>query len=531
MKSEKSFWLTAATTYTIAWGWSFLFANAYFWDDWASFFGKTANEAFDLGFYDEKHFLNWVINSFLLNFGIWAFRFAIFVLMFGAGVFAYKIILRAKLFSEAQCRLFALVFLLLPVNHARFSIQTFEYSFAYFFFFLGWYLVLLRKPVWRIAALICFLVAIGTPSFLTFMILPLINLFYLDKPRDIKQISRWLIRNADIFALVIVFALFFRTSQGEIEKYGASSYGLLYSVSLGLAFACFAFVTLRRRRKNSLPMRNQIVVLSSIALVWLGTVPYWMVGYDPARGLPDVFQLHAGARIQAGEYFTLSMSVLKLVGGIVVGLLVFYIIKRKSRHSGLIIPNIFVVLYLLNNYFVGPLDWDSRLQLLWPLGLALLAVGLIEFVPMNLREINASLLVVVLTVVTALMSAEYYVDSLKQEAVIEAVRQDVQDIDGRSVLVSEFKNKLNARDRTYRVGEWSGIVNKALVGDDNVIKTFIALKDDQSCPVSYRGVALYPRVKSSFIESLFKRRVDVEVGRIDLPVVASGPAIRACPER
>ena len=81
------------------------------------------------------------------------------------------------------------------------------------------------------------------------------------------------------------------------------------------------------------------------------------------------------------------------------------------------------------------------------------------------------------------------------------------------------------------MGEWSGIFNKALVGDDNVIKTFIALKDDQTCPVSYRGGALYPRVTSSFFESLFNRRVDVEVGRIDLPVAASGPAIRACPER
>ena len=531
MKSERTFWISAAAAYTVAWGWSFFFANAYFWDDWASFFGKLPEEPFDLGYYDEKHFLNPVVNSFLLNFGIWAFRLAIFALMFGAGVFAYKIILRAKLFSIEQCRLFALVFLLLPVNHARFSIQTFEYSFAYFFFFLGWYLVILRKPVWRIAALSSFLIAIGTPSFLTFMILPLINLFYLDGPRTAAQIFKWLLRHLDIFALVIVFALFFRTSQGDVEKYGASSYGLLYSVSLGLAFAIFAFVMLRRRRKNSLPMRDQIVILSSIALVWLGTVPYWIVGYDPAHGLPDIFQLHAGARIQANEYFTLLMSVLKLVAGIAVGLLVLFAIKNKSRHSSLIIPNFFIILYLLNNHFVGPLEWDSRLQLLWPLGLALLAVGLIEFVPLNLREKNASLLVVVLTVATALISAEYYVDSLKQEAVIEAVRRDVQDLDGRTILVSEFKNKLNARDRTYRVGEWSGIVNKALVGDDNVIKTFIALKDDQSCPVSYHGVALYPRVTSSFFESLFNRRVDVEVGRIDLPVVASGPAIRACPER
>lgn len=531
MKSERTFWLSAAVAYTVAWGWSFLFANAYFWDDWASFFGKTANEAFELGYYDEKHFLNPVVNSFFLNFGIWAFRLAIFLLMFGAGVFAYKIILRSNLFSATQCRLFGLVFLLLPVNHARFSIQTFEYSFAYFFFFFGWYLVLLRKPVWRIFALLSFLIAIGTPSLLTFMILPLVNLFYLDKPRGKNQVTKWVLKNLDIFVLVIVFALFFRTSQGDVEKYGASSYGLVYSISLGFGFAVFVFFNLRRRKANAQAMRSQILIYSSIALVWLGTVPYWIVGYDPARGLPDVFQLHAGARIQAGEFFTLSMSILKLFAGIVGGLAILFVIKKKSRHSGLIVPNIFFVLYLLNNYFVGPLEWDSRLQLLWPLGLALLAVALIDFVPIGMRQKNANLLVVVLTAATALISAEYYVDSLKQEAIIEQVRQNVQDLDGRTVLVSEFKNKLNARDRTYRVGEWSGIVNKALVGDDNVVKTFIALKDDQSCPVSYAGVALYPRVKSSFVGALLSRKVDIELGRIDLPVVAAGPAIRACPER
>ena len=273
MKSEKSFWTLTAITYTIAWGWSFFFASAYFWDDWASFFGKSPQEPFDLGYYDEKHFLNPIINSVLLNFGLWAFRVVIFVLMFGAGVLAYKIVSRLGFFSLAQSRFFTLVFLLVPVNHARFSIQTFEYSFAYFFFFFGWYLLTLRKPIWRIAALVAFLIAIGTPSLLTFMILPLINLFYLDKPRGKSQIFTWLLRNSDIFAVVVIFVWFFRTSQGDVEKYGASSYGLLYSISLGLAFGIFAFVMLRRRHRDSLPMRNHIFIYSAVALVWLGTVP------------------------------------------------------------------------------------------------------------------------------------------------------------------------------------------------------------------------------------------------------------------
>jgi len=531
MKSEKSFWTLAAITYTIAWGWSFFFANAYFWDDWASFFGKSPQEPFDLGYYDEKHFLNPIINSVLLNFGLWAFRVVIFVLMFGAGVLAYKIVSRLGLFSLAQSRFFTLVFLLVPVNHARFSIQTFEYSFAYFFFFFGWYLLILRKPIWRIAALVAFLIAIGTPSLLTFMILPLINLFYLDKPRGKSQIFTWLLRNSDIFAVVVIFVWFFRTSQGDVEKYGASSYGLLYSISLGLAFGIFAFVMLRRRHRDSLPMRNHIFIYSAVALVWLGTVPYWIVGYDPARGLPDVFQLHAGARIQAGEFFTLSMSVLKLVGGIVFFLVVLFAIKKKSRHSSLIIPNIFVVLYLLNNYFVGPLDWDSRLQLLWPLGLALVMVGLFESIPSHLYQKNSVAVIISLTLLTSLISAEYYVDSLKQKALIAGIQTEVKGVDNGVYFVREEQNLLNARSRTYREYEWNGIISSALDEDNISSKILSGLDGEQSCPVSEVCLVIYPRVTSSFIGSLIRRRVDIEIGCSDLSIVPNSFDINACPER
>ena len=531
MKSEKSFWTLAAITYTIAWGWSFFFANAYFWDDWASFFGKSPQEPFDLGYYDEKHFLNPIINSVLLNFGLWAFRVVIFVLMFGAGVLAYKIVSRLGLFSLAQSRFFTLVFLLVPVNHARFSIQTFEYSFAYFFFFFGWYLLTLRKPIWRIAALVAFLVAIGTPSLLTFMILPLINLFYLDKPRGKSQIFTWLLRNSDIFAVVVIFVWFFRTSQGDVEKYGASSYGLLYSISLGLAFGIFAFVMLRRRRRESLPMRNHIFIYSAVALVWLGTVPYWIVGYDPARGLPDVFQLHAGARIQAGEFFTLSMSVLKLVGGIVFFLVVLFAIKKKSRHSGLIIPNIFVVLYLLNNYFVGPLDWDSRLQLLWPLGLALVMVGLFESIPSHLYQKNSVAVIISLTLLTSLISAEYYVDSLKQKALIVGIKTAVKGENNEVYFVREEQNLLNARSRTYRGDEWNGIFKSALDEDYFESEILSVLDHEQSCPDSKVCLVINPRVTSSFIGSLINRRVDIKIGCSDLSIVPNSFDINACPER
>ncbi|MFM8003104.1 MAG: hypothetical protein ACKPAJ_11925, partial [Actinomycetota bacterium] len=193
------------------------------------------------------------------------------------------------------------------------------------------------------------------------------------------------------------------------------------------------------------------------------------------------------------------MSLIKLTGGFIGGFALLYLIKSKSKYSSVLIPNIFVLLYLVNNHFVGPMEWDSRLQLLWPLGLTLIAIGLMEFVPDRFSLRNSIGLVCILTLATSWISAEYLVDSMKQKSLIAEIKKDVQDLGNRNVLVSEYKNRLNARDRTYRVGEWSGIVNSSLFGDDNVAPTFIALKDDQSCPVSYRAVALYPRVKSSFI--------------------------------
>lgn len=533
MKSEKKFWLTAVAAYTVAWGWSFFFANAYFWDDWGSFFGKTPEEHAQSWAGQEKHFLNPYINPILFNLGLWSFRVLIFALMFGAGVLVYKIITHSKLFSVGQCQFFTLVFLLLPVNHARFSIQTFEYSFSYFFFFLGWYLLLLRKRVWRVLALVALLITIGTPSFATFFLLPLANLFYLERPRSVKDFFKWMLRYTDIYFLVVGFALYFRTRDlgDNVEKFGLSKFGLFYSLLFGLVLIVMTYLFFNRKRKTGSITRRQIYIFSGAILIWLGTIPYWSVGYDPIRALPEVFQLHAGARIQAGEWFTFSMSILKLIAGFVVGFLLLTIIKKKSKFSPVLIPNIFMALYLVNNYFVGPMEWDSRLQLLWPLGLSLIAVGLFEFVPLKFRQQNAIALVVVLTLMSSLISSEYFVDSLKQRALISEIQTNVADYGDRQVIISEYKNLLNARDRKYRAAEWSGIVNSALSGDDGVVGSAIALKDDQSCPVSYRGIALYPRVKSSFFESLIKRKVEIEIGRIDLPVRGNSPAIRACPER
>ena len=533
MKSEKSFWVLAAITYTIAWGWSFFFANAYFWDDWAFFFDIPPEGHAQLWAGEEKHFLNPLVNPLLLEYfsGIWVFRFLIFVLMFGAGVFVYKIVSRLGLFSIAQSRFFTLVFLLVPVNHARFSIQTFEYSFSYFFFFLGWFLLLLGKPLLRLCALGAILIAIGTPSLTIFLLLPLANLFYIEKPKSPMKVFIWLIKNADIFFFVGAFVVFFKATQGDVKKYNPSTYGILYSILLGVFLGIASLLYLRHRRQKSLSIRQQVIVFSGLALIWLGMVPYLAIGYNPFNALPSVFRPSAAGKLQAGQYFDLSLSLLKVVAVLLFAFLLLYLIKQFVRLENIIIPNFLFVLYLLNLYFVGPLEWDSRLQLLWPLGLALVMVGLFESIPSHLYQKNSVAVIISLTLLTSLISAEYYVDSLKQKSLIAGIKTAVKGENNEVYFVREEQNLLNARSRTYRLYEWNGIFKSALDEDYFESEILSGLDGEQSCPDSKVCLVINPRVASSFIGSLIRRRVDIEIGCSDLSIAPNSFDSNACPER
>jgi len=529
MRSDKSFWITAIATYTIAWGWSFLFANAYFWDDWHSFFGKTPQEHAQFwGGSPKKHFLNPIINPFLLTqfSGVWIFRVLVFAMMFGAGVFVYKIISRIHFFPRESCQFFTLVFLLVPVNHARFSIQTFEYSFSVFFFFLGWYLILLRKPVWRLCSLGAFLIAIGTPSLSVFMVLPLINLYFEDQPRSIRSFLIWLTKHIDVYILVIVSMIFYKSVDNGTSQYTTRTSGIVYSILFGCVI--FAYLFLLLSRKQSRPIRQQTLISSAIALIWLGTIPYWIIGYNPIKALPNIFQLYAGARIHDGEYLLLMISVFKLVATIFIGFLVLYLSSKVRNIGSLITSNLLIFLYLINTYFVGPMQWESRLQLLWPLGLALLSLGLFEKIPIRFHRKNTFALVIMLTFVTSLISAEYYVDSLKQRALVSEIQTVLKNPNGKVLIVTENGYSLNARQRTYRNYEWSGIINSAIHDDRNTLKTVVILDDDLTCTIFIRCVALHATVKSSFFQVLISRHVDIEIKCNDRSPIAVPPTSLSC---
>ena len=309
-------------------------------------------------------------------------------------------------------------------------------------------------------------------------------------------------------------------------QYTTRTSGIVYSILFGCVI--FAYLFLLLSRKQSRPIRQQTLISSAIALIWLGTIPYWIIGYNPIKALPNIFQLYAGARIHDGEYLVLMISVFKLVATVLAGFLVLYLLSKVRNIGSLIISNLVIFLYVINTYFVGPMQWESRLQLLWPLGLALLSLGLFEKIPIRFHRRNMFVLVILLTFVSSLISAEYYVDSLKQSALVSEIKTVLKNPNGKILIVSETGYLLNARQRTYRNYEWSGIINSALHDDRNTHKTIVMQDDDLTCIIFIRCVALHVTVKSSFFQALINRNVDVEIKCDDQSPIEAPPASLSC---
>lgn len=501
-------WSLAAVLYTISWGWSFLFLETYFWDEWAFFYNKTPAEHAALWAGEEKHFINPFLNPLLIQFGLWPFRVLVFLFMFGAGVCLFQIVKKFGFFSLNECKLLALIFILLPINPARYSVQTFEYSMSYFFFFLAWYLLVCRRNRFlRLLVPFALVLAVGTPSLLAFCVLPVVDSLAKARPQSRLEITRWILRHIDILVVPIAFGIWFRYSQGVSEKYGVSKFGSLNLVMSGVILVCVIGFVLRKQWSSDQVKRVAVLVTAGITLVWLATMPYWVIGYNPIQEwVPGIFS------IRARDWF-LPLNHLTQIGGVSLAVLALIVISKvRFNNKGLLVFYLTVGVFLFSNYQIGPMDWDSRVQMLWPLGLAVAAIGLLGAVPFQFQRVSQVFLLTGLVATSAIISAEYYVDSLKQHALIESIGRLDNFPESTQIVVYESGTKLNARDRNYRGYEWNGIVNSAFADNNTELLVVTANSIDKfSCPVLENAVLLSPKISSSRLNALLTGKVALKI--------------------
>ena len=327
----------------------------------------------------------------------------------------------------------------------------FMYSTSYCAFFVGWWLFSLKRRWWTlILSLGFFLMSFDTASFLVFMAIPLLHSYFEHRATGGPFIT-WIKRNFVFVLSPIAYWFVEPIINPTLDSVRAAYYtpslsGILRGLVVGMLVTLIAgyFVLIRGWRYGT--HRGGVQVLVGLLITWLGMFPYMALGHFP--------NLNA----------------------------------------------------LLIGFVPGASDWDSRHQLLMPLGLGLVIVGVLNF--LNPARLWAGVLVVcgLSTVLNLTFSQEYYLDSIKTQRIIEAFRSnpDVKDFD--MALIDDQALRFNARGRAIRSYEWDymlraanpglelslGEVTNSLVAFDNSIQAYGMNNDVITVVMSEFGRTLDP---------------------------------------
>ncbi len=403
-------WVKALFLYILSWSWPLLRPNTFYWDDWSFYFARTLSYSREI---HNKDFGRppWgkVIEELFLHIGPWLVTLGTFVGLFVVGLLLFEILYTIPEIGATQRCLIVLLFLIVPVNHARVCLTIFDYTSSYVAFFTGW-LILARSR--------------STRSFITAAII----LFFSFKTHSI------------LFFNLLPFAHFLWLRRFEIYREKFNFRYLTFPAVLGL-----------------LPI-----------LYLLLRSKFWSL-------IPgDVYQQPTTKGFLVGIY-PLALSTLFLVG---VALRIGYF-KRPVRAGFILLAfGFFAVSLALFPYFLAELyvgyagrpayitvfefraDWRSRHQLLMPLGLALSVVGLNElFKWKRYKNIFAGFIVVVSVALNMFWGSQYFLQSHKQEQLVELFKSTKGNLDIASV--GDQTLRFNGRENDFRGYEWDGFMTLA----------------------------------------------------------------------
>ena len=202
-------WVSAIILYTLSWGWSLLRPNTLYWDDWEWVFGHPPKDIWistELsGLAPWSRLIEWL----LLLVGHWAICLLTFLCFFLTSIFLFGILKRLPTVKIKYIQILVLLFLTVPVNHARISIIVFDYTSSYFLFFLGW-LALVRYRSFRsftLALLLLFL-SLKTHSLLFFIMLPFLHFVWLNKDA-LKNSKKLRVVHIQVFSIAFLPIIYF----------------------------------------------------------------------------------------------------------------------------------------------------------------------------------------------------------------------------------------------------------------------------------------------------------------------------------
>ena len=397
-------WVSAIVLYTLSWGWSLLRPNTLYWDDWILAFIQPPKTGWlisrSMGIAPWSRLIDWA----LLVLGDWTLRFASLTIFFLASFCVFEILKVGLRLSTPQLNFITLLFLLVPINHARISIAVFDYSTSYLLFFLGWMILVRYKSVTGfVLACVILLLSFKTHSFLFFALLPFLHFAWLNKTEllDFKKLNRRHLQIAMIAALPVIYvvarSLFWPPSEAWMGYQEPSIGGLIrWLPSVAPFILGLIWFVLRRKNKKGVNV-NFLVFWCGTGATALALMPYFVGG---------LFR----------DYIS--------------------IIALRS-------------------------DWGNRHQLLMPLGLAMSAVGLNGMLQKYFKNLIFILAVSVSLVFNTYFGSNYYLDSIKKDQVVELFLARVDLKPSSELVILDDTKRFNGRGSTYRDYEWSGLLKIA----------------------------------------------------------------------
>jgi len=278
-------------------------------------------------------------------------------------------------------------------------------------FFVAWNMLLSRSRYVSVGSMFVFMVSFYTWSMIPFFLLPIANIVALEFNRR-KKVDKFVIAKGGLIVL-------------------APGYYLISRVVWPPAI----------ERADYFTPQIGGVVRAAIFFAAALLFSYWVLFRRTA-----VFELEAARLLAVGSLCLAAGSVAYFASGRLVDLSEWlsFIVPRSS-------------------------DWDSRSQLLHGLGLALCLTGLIICIDLKLRATAINVVFIACLLLNNSIMTGYYLDFLKQEAVIEAISAEPLVSSSRVILIDDIAPALNARGRGLRSYEWEGLILKSIGQHKQVI--------------------------------------------------------------
>jgi hypothetical protein len=156
-------------------------------------------------------------------------------------------------------------------------------------------------------------------------------------------------------------------------------------------------------------------------------------------------------------------------------------------------------------------DWNSRHQLLLPLGFALIIGGSLKIETNGPLRWNTSpvltTIVAICVILNVTFAQEYFLDGKKQDSVMAAMAENEDLKKVSSILIDDQAVRFNARGRLIRSYEWEAMLHKTF-GDDTRKVSYLQYVN---CEEFKPDAILHISAPNGRLESTLKRSVSIDL--------------------